>query len=454
MNISSVLNLDMASEGSRQFLHVKQNDILTRSVDLTLYAGGTVWQVPSGTSMAICYRKPDGTLGYYDTMPDGVTPACTASGNTVHVLIAPQMCTVAGTVICELRMTADDGSALGTFAWYCEVHKSAYSGIPSDDYYNVVSIEGLSAAIGKLTSLNTTAKSNLVAAINEVSGRTGSLSALSTQNKNSLVAAINEVLTKAVKGVNQIYPDAQGNVALYAEDIPVQINTFTAPYTGNVKGAMEQIVSDIASVSGTRIYTEIEKINGVPKKLRIHLHGLTHYAGDTTLSLQMWRRVQKRGIVSKWAFPGKWGYGNLVGHHKEDEPLEFPSDIYPPVPDWMPNNGLVVTKYSVYDANGALLPYVDISIGTMMLPLLKPLDPLTRDDLWVLGLSSPHAGRGLRNTHPLRFDVFRGDNLLAPCRNIVYIGPSRDAIKRGTLLAPEVPITAAGVSGAMYVKVT
>ena len=49
--------------------------------------------------------------------------------------------------------------------------------------------------IGTLSNLNTTTKTNLVAAINEVLTNEGALSSLSTTVKTSLVAAINELIS-------------------------------------------------------------------------------------------------------------------------------------------------------------------------------------------------------------------------------------------------------------------
>ena len=55
---------------------------------------------------------------------------------------------------------------------------------------------GLESKIGTLSTLTTTAKGSLVAAINELVANRGNLSGLSTSAKNTIVAAINEVLAK------------------------------------------------------------------------------------------------------------------------------------------------------------------------------------------------------------------------------------------------------------------
>lgn len=69
-------------------------------------------------------------------------------------------------------------------------------------------VKALNTAIGVLTSLNTTAKTNLVAAVNEVlaataanSNNIGDTAALTTTAKANLVAAINELKT-GLDGIN------------------------------------------------------------------------------------------------------------------------------------------------------------------------------------------------------------------------------------------------------------
>ena len=58
-------------------------------------------------------------------------------------------------------------------------------------------IKNLIEKQGDLVTLNTTAKSNLVGAINELAAKDGNLSNLSTTAKSDLVAAINETFTLA-----------------------------------------------------------------------------------------------------------------------------------------------------------------------------------------------------------------------------------------------------------------
>lgn len=67
-----------------------QDDINSRKIAFSIYAGGAQWAVPDGTLVTVRYKKPDGTAGFYDTPPDGVTPAATIDGNVVTVALVPQ----------------------------------------------------------------------------------------------------------------------------------------------------------------------------------------------------------------------------------------------------------------------------------------------------------------------------------------------------------------------------
>ena len=62
----------------------------------------------------------------------------------------------------------------------------------------------METAVGNLANLKTSAKGNLVAAINELVDKQGTLSSLKTSNKNSLVAAINELFQSASEGKSKI----------------------------------------------------------------------------------------------------------------------------------------------------------------------------------------------------------------------------------------------------------
>ena len=174
MNITHKLALDLQHPTCEKF-YVKQGDVLTRSVALALYDGGTVFDVPQNSILQIVFLKPDRTGGIYDTLPDG-SVACTVSDNIVTAKLHPQMFTASGCVSCELRMINLNGAKLlSTFGWKIIVEPSAESGIKSESYYRFASIASISAAIGDLAQLNTKDDTSIVAAINEVLSLVGGL---------------------------------------------------------------------------------------------------------------------------------------------------------------------------------------------------------------------------------------------------------------------------------------
>lgn len=168
MRITHEITLDMKNSAQRQIIEVKQGDCLSRQIVIALFDGGTIWPVPEDvTILQVAFYKPDRTGGLYDKMPDDST-ACTAAGNLITAQLHPQMFTVNGLVLCELRMLNEDGLRLSTFSWYMMVAESATNKIRSEDYYNFASLTAMRNDIGVLRELQTEEKQNIVAAINEV----------------------------------------------------------------------------------------------------------------------------------------------------------------------------------------------------------------------------------------------------------------------------------------------
>ena len=74
--------------------------------------------------------------------------------------------------------------------------------------------------IGDLADLDTTDKSNLVAAINEIVSNIGDLADLDTTDKSNLVAAINEVSTEIINGDAALLALIRGKIAIDATNPP------------------------------------------------------------------------------------------------------------------------------------------------------------------------------------------------------------------------------------------
>ena len=219
MKITHELLLDLQQIGTRQVMFAKQGDSLTRTAMIRLYDGGTEFSVPDGVVLQIAFAKSDGKGGLYDKMPDG-SDACTSSGNVVTAKLHPQMFTVSGLVSCELRIVASDGTQISTFLWFITVQASAAAGIVSEDYFRFATLDGIRTDVGDISKLKTNTKKNLVAAINEV---------------------LSGIQTDYVKSVNNVRPQANGDLLLYASDIDTQLPSIS--YQGSVEGALEAILS-------------------------------------------------------------------------------------------------------------------------------------------------------------------------------------------------------------------
>lgn len=142
MQVTKNITLDLLETGSPVIIKAKQNDRNTRYIAAHLYVDGLAYPVPSGTEIAFRYKKPDGTAGFYDALPDN-SPAITVSGNTVTVELVEQVLTVAGCVHCEINMYNAASEKLTTFTFEISVEESVLTDteIISSDYYNVLTAE-------------------------------------------------------------------------------------------------------------------------------------------------------------------------------------------------------------------------------------------------------------------------------------------------------------------------
>ena len=230
LSTTASINIDL-QRPSIIVIHAKQFDALSRFAEIHLFSCGEPWSIDKSNNdkkeyaYAVQYRKPDGTKGLYDKLPDGETDAVTESlapsGETVlRVRFAPQMFTVAGNVKCSVAiMHTGDGTKLQTCSFDVLVAASEVSGDESKDYYKMVTLEGLRSDVGDLSNLSTSAKDNLVAAINEVLGRLPADYVTSVAGKTGDVTLDAADISANVDGI------PAGNVAValaYLQDLAKQ----------------------------------------------------------------------------------------------------------------------------------------------------------------------------------------------------------------------------------------
>lgn len=127
-------------------LDMVQGDTCTRAIAIALTANDAAFTVPDGSAAVVRYRKMDGTGGVYDTMPDGIK-AWSIDGNTVTVLMAPQVLTCHGTVWVSVALTYGS-QVLGTFTFTLFVHEDPAAGTTeSEDYFSYDTIGEINTAI-------------------------------------------------------------------------------------------------------------------------------------------------------------------------------------------------------------------------------------------------------------------------------------------------------------------
>ena len=202
MIINHKLKIDLVSQEVIPRLNAMQNDANSRVLEISLLESGMPWELPADVSAAVSYAKPDGTSGLYDTLPDGST-AYTISGNTVTIVLAPQVLTAPGLVRASIILIKN-AVQLTTFPLSILVEAIPGAGSEkSEDYYHYTTFDALNRAIGNLADLETENKSSLVAAINEIT---------------------HELEKGTVKTVNGLSPDENGNIEVEI-DVDEAVNT-------------------------------------------------------------------------------------------------------------------------------------------------------------------------------------------------------------------------------------
>lgn len=139
MVIKHKLSFDLQHAGSVQRIDVVQGDFNSRVLEISLYVDGAPLELPGDTSAALRYRKSDGAVGIYDTLPDGA-PAAAIDGNVVTITLAPAMLAAAGSVFAQLRL-AQGGKVVATFAFVVNVLADPSCGTTAVEDYMRLSIE-------------------------------------------------------------------------------------------------------------------------------------------------------------------------------------------------------------------------------------------------------------------------------------------------------------------------
>lgn len=130
MTTTQKIQLDFNLQGTTPRIRAVQGDLYTRLVEISLYSHKTPWEIPEGTTVLIRYRKPDRTVGFYDTLPNGDT-AYQLQGNSVTIAIAPDALLLSGDVSVIVSLIHGE-QVLSAFEILLEVQPNHGTGTPSE----------------------------------------------------------------------------------------------------------------------------------------------------------------------------------------------------------------------------------------------------------------------------------------------------------------------------------
>lgn len=209
--ITQRYNLNLIPDKVPVIVNCSQYDALSRTIEMVIYDGSTVYEIPSGTSASVRGTKQDNT---------GFEYPCTIDGSKVSFSIKDQMTIFAGKVPCEIRLSKD-GGIIGTCNFLLNVEETP---LDPDVTISETDLPLLERA---------------------------------EQNAARAEAAADEaeaILSSAVKSVNNVLPDTNGNVDV---DAVYSVNNVTPDSSGNVDvvalptgGTADQVLVKQSSTDG------------------------------------------------------------------------------------------------------------------------------------------------------------------------------------------------------------
>jgi len=166
MIVTQKINMNLDEHGVPPWIDAVQGDAYARKIEVNLFSGGRVWEIPTDVQVLVRFQKPDGHGGEYDTLPDGYA-ASSVSGNTVTVVLIPQMLTTTGLVRVNVSLIKGI-TEISTFQILINVHPNVGAIIAeSEDYYNVSGFlpMAVNAAVGQYIRVTAVDKQGVVKAV-------------------------------------------------------------------------------------------------------------------------------------------------------------------------------------------------------------------------------------------------------------------------------------------------
>ena len=150
MEIKKTIKIDLAKKGMPEVVYAVQGETNTRKVEISMLENGVAWNVPSETTVAVAFSKPDGTKGLYDFLPDE-SAAAIVNENKVTIVLAPQVLTAHGNVMASVVFYDSNLDVLATFPFVIFVEKNPGFGEQiSNNYYALQNLEQINAVYNEL----------------------------------------------------------------------------------------------------------------------------------------------------------------------------------------------------------------------------------------------------------------------------------------------------------------
>lgn len=113
--IKNTLELRMTPGGIMPFMRVSQHETGARTFEFLLYDGDTEYQIPSGATVTLYGRRPDGL---------GFSTPCSIVGGKILVIVTAEMTACAGRVACEVELVSGE-TCVSTENFYLIVEPAA-----------------------------------------------------------------------------------------------------------------------------------------------------------------------------------------------------------------------------------------------------------------------------------------------------------------------------------------
>lgn len=213
--ITQQYNLNLIPDKVPVQVNCSQFDSLSRTIEMTIYDGTVMFDIPSGTTASVRGTKADNT---------GFEYPCTISGSVVSFDIQPQMTVFSGRVSCELRLI--NNGILGTCNFNLYVEPT-----PLDPNVTISETD---------LPLLEEAEQNAIRA-ELAAGESETQADRAEREADRAERAV----VNAVKSVNNVLPDANGNVDI--DSLP----------SGGTQG---QVLTKVSSADGDADWQNVDAL--------------------------------------------------------------------------------------------------------------------------------------------------------------------------------------------------